>query len=264
MLPILELRSKSGRSTARVSSFGARLIDWTFEGQPHLFMPQAGAADEVVAPHGGVPVLFPQFGLFGPGRKHGVVRDRDWRVEEQGESFCLLRTRLRGEDGDFDVFLRVDLHDDGPDLSFSAVNVGTQAQSFTAGLHTYLRVPNIETTLLEGLEAVAYEDALQNLTPVEPAWVPLTAPVNVDRVYAATPRRLQLRTPDFALLLEQSGFHDTVVWNPGPEIAKTFADLNDGEWRTFLCVEAAQIRPPVTLGPMDTWYGTQKIRRLAA
>lgn len=262
-MPILQLRSRGGQSTARVSSFGARLLDWSYNGQPQLFMPQAGAVDDTVAPHGGVPVLFPQFGLFGTGRKHGVVRDREWRIDDQGESFCLMRTGLRGEEGNFDVFLRVELEDEGPNLYFSAINVSSGSVSFTAGLHTYLRVPDIETTTLKGLEATSYEDALQDLALRKPSGIALEAPVNVDRVYFATPRRLELRTPEYGLLLEQSGFHDTVVWNPGPELAQSFADLQGEEWRQFLCVEAAQIRPQVTLGPYDTWYGAQKIRRLA-
>lgn len=35
------------------------------------------------------------------------------------------------------------------------------------------------------------------------------------------------------------GAPHTVVWNPGPEKGEAAADIGDGEWRRFVCVESA-------------------------
>ena len=37
-----------------------------------------------------------------------------------------------------------------------------------------------------------------------------------------------------------SGFADFVVWNPWAAGAAKMADMDDEEWKTFVCVEAAQ------------------------
>jgi D-hexose-6-phosphate mutarotase len=40
-------------------------------------------------------------------------------------------------------------------------------------------------------------------------------------------------------VVEKTGSTTTVVWNPWHEKASTMADLGDEQWRSMLCVEAA-------------------------
>lgn len=256
------LVSANGRHRATVSSFGARLLQWSVDGRELLFTPALLATDEQLASHGGVPVLFPQFGLFGPGRKHGIVRDVQWQPEPRADDSVLMRLRTAADGTEYELVLRVDLSDEGPRIYFSASNLSNEAVAVTCGLHTYLRVPDIASTQLHGLEQTAFEDALDGLSRKPASGEALAAPINVDRVYVDAPAALTLRTADYDLRIEQTGFADTVVWNPGANLAAQLADLQDGEWRQFLCVEAAQIRPPLTLGAWDTWYGSQSLRLL--
>ena len=50
------------------------------------------------------------------------------------------------------------------------------------------------------------------------------------------------------VIRKTSGFRDAVLWNLGAEKAPTMADLGDGEWRKYVCVEAGAIGEPVRTG----------------
>jgi glucose-6-phosphate 1-epimerase len=68
-----------------------------------------------------------------------------------------------------------------------------------------------------------------------------------------------LREPGRSLSIEQSGFPDAVVWNPGESGVARRADFHTGDERRMLCVEAAAVGRPVTLKPGETWEGAQRI-----
>ena len=65
----------------------------------------------------------------------------------------------------------------------------------------------------------------------------------VDRIYSSdTPLRLRDDALDRTIVIGKSGSPQTVVWNPGERAGNAIADLSDGEWRDFVCVEAAAVR----------------------
>ena len=131
-------------------------------------------------------------------------------------------------------------------------------------MHTYLRVDDIARAQLQGLAQAEFLDALDAMTAKPAENGNLRSPINVDRVYVEAPPNLQLDRGDTLLAITQSGFADTVVWNPGAEIAAGFFDLAGDEWRNFLCVEAAQIKPPVQLAAGASWRGSQRLTVLDA
>ena len=267
-MPVLQLISPDGRSRAELSTFGARVLRWSNAGRERLFVPAALIDDERAAPHGGVPVLHPQFGFFGPGRKHGLVRDRTWQIERHGPDEAVLRLELAEAEAEagstYAVKLHVVLSDNALDIQFKVTNAGANPAEFTCGLHTYLRVDDIANTTLLGLAQTPYLDALDEMALKPEAGVNLRAPINVDRVYVQAPRCLEVNGGTSSLAIKQSGFADTVVWNPGEEVAAGFADLAGDEWRRFLCVEAAQIKPAVQLAAGASWQGSQRLEILAA
>ena len=59
--------------------------------------------------------------------------------------------------------------------------------------------------------------------------------------------------------IDPEGFRDAVVWNPGRERAAALADLDPGGERHFVCIEAAAVQEPVTLGPRRRWMGSQTL-----
>jgi glucose-6-phosphate 1-epimerase len=61
------------------------------------------------------------------------------------------------------------------------------------------------------------------------------------------------------MIIESDGFRDAVVWNPGRERAATLHDLEPGDERRFVCIEAAAVQTPVTLAAGELWAGTQTL-----
>jgi glucose-6-phosphate 1-epimerase len=59
------------------------------------------------------------------------------------------------------------------------------------------------------------------------------------------------------------GSSDTVVWNPGTDGTRARADFVPGDEVRMVCVEAAVVRPPVTLAPGGQWIGTQIMTAVA-
>jgi glucose-6-phosphate 1-epimerase len=57
--------------------------------------------------------------------------------------------------------------------------------------------------------------------------------------------------------LEQTGFKDAVVWNPGAADAAALSDMEDEEYRRFVCIEPALLEPQ-QLEPGGVWRGTYR------
>jgi glucose-6-phosphate 1-epimerase len=79
-----------------------------------------------------------------------------------------------------------------------------------------------------------------------------------DRVYLGSPLRLRLRDGSRCLRIENHGFANVVVWNPGPGTDEKY-DFAPGEWSQFVCIEPATVFEPVTLQPRATWRGEHLI-----
>jgi glucose-6-phosphate 1-epimerase len=103
-------------------------------------------------------------------------------------------------------------------------NTGEQDFDFACALHTYYALEAFEHTALEGLEAGA-----------------LYFSEKLDNIYRAPSELMLLHTGAGALRLQQQGFTEFVVWNPGAEGAAALADMADEEYRQFVCIEPARV-----------------------
>jgi glucose-6-phosphate 1-epimerase len=81
----------------------------------------------------------------------------------------------------------------------------------------------------------------------------------IDRVYFATPAVTRVDDRRRVFMVEQRGFTDTVVWNPGPARTAQMADMAPDGFRHMLCVEAAAIDPPVRLPAGAAWTARQAL-----
>ena len=108
------------------------------------------------------------------------------------------------------------------------------------------------------MQGVSYQDATNNNALMVQADADLTVTQELDRVYLSPPKKLILQEQGVASLqIEQSGFEDSVVWNPGPVKAAQLPDMPDADWLQMLCVEAACVAAPVRLHPGENWTGSQ-------
>jgi glucose-6-phosphate 1-epimerase len=89
---------------------------------------------------------------------------------------------------------------------------------------------------------VSYLDNTEsNKEKTERGNVAIAAPT--DRAYRNSQGPVDLLDPDEKRRIRLKKEHsvNTVVWNPWSEGAARLQDLGDGEWKQFLCVEAANI-----------------------
>ncbi|MYM72185.1 D-hexose-6-phosphate mutarotase [Duganella sp. FT134W] len=262
-LPAVHLTAADG-AQATVSLFGAHLLSWkTADGKERLFVSSQTPLDGSKAIRGGVPVIFPQFNVRGPGLRHGFARVSTWRLTGQGDSFVefsLAPSDLSAEHAqawphDFTLTLRFTLRAAALDISYSAHNPGQQAYDFGVALHTYYDVGHLDATSISGLQHQQFLDHHnQTLVQDTPA---LHFTEKHDRMYQSTPG-VTLNTADATLRLQQQGFDQWVVWNPGKDDAAALTDLADDEYLRFVCIEPARIyQQPLAAGA--TWTGRHTI-----
>jgi glucose-6-phosphate 1-epimerase len=266
-LPAVQITAADG-AQATVSLFGAHLLSWkTADGQERLFVSSQTPLDGSKAIRGGVPVIFPQFNVRGPGLRHGFARVSSWRLTGDGGDggssfleFSLDQSDLAAEHAQawphaFALTLRFTLHGDALDMEFKVANTGAQAFPFGVALHTYYDVGQLAATSISGLQHQQYTDHhLNTATQEHPA---LHFTEKHDRLYKSTPA-LTLNTANATLRLEQSGFSEWVVWNPGQADAAALVDLADHEYLRFVCIEPARVdQQPLEAGA--AWTGKHRI-----
>lgn len=264
-LSALRLDLADGAS-ATVTDFGAQVLAWRpAPDDERLYVSDTAILDGTKPIRGGVPVIFPQFGAFGPGVRHGFARTLVWTREEQrsGRDFANATWVLSANDPSCRVPARVEMTVSlGPrrlDLELHVAHDGSVPFEFTAALHTYLRVDDIATASLLGLQDCVYRDQIEGGRMKRQEERHLRIDREVDRIYTEAPAKLELIAAGRTTHVMQDGFTDVVVWNPWVERSRVFADLPEEGYRRFLCVEAATALEPVRLSDGDAWTGRQTL-----
>lgn len=258
---------RSGPAHATIATHGAQPLSWFCRGRERLYVSPAAIFEPGHAIRGGIPLIFPQFGDRGPGPRHGFARLREWRGTASSPSEA--RLTLADDEGTrlhwpyaFRAELHVVLDGDSLSVALAIDNTGPEVFSFSAALHTYLRVADLRDARLCGLEGRTFLDSARDGMEARDS-AALSFEGEIDRIYPGVGVPLLLDDADGTMRLEQTGFSDVVVWNPGAEIASRLGDLGDGEHRRFVCVEAANVLVPVQLGPGASWTGVQTLTALA-
>ena len=255
--------------SAELYVHGAQVLTWTHPRGDVLFHSARHDADQDV--HAGIPIVFPQFGKGPKGDaplpQHGFARSSEWaigerRVDSKGRAATSLSLRATPElralwPYDFRADLEVAL---GETLATTlrVTNPGPGPFSFTCGFHTYLRVDDVRTTRVEGLQGLRFRDKTAGWAESIDENTALVASGETDRVYLAAPHRIRVRDGDRIVRVESSGFANVVVWNPGPAGDARF-DFAPAEWAKFICVEPATVFEPIVLNPGATWEGRQEL-----
>jgi glucose-6-phosphate 1-epimerase len=275
-------RTASGLVFARVTApaaeatvylQGAHLAHWRPTGQQAaLFLSGRSDLQPGKAIRGGVPVIFPWFGPRHdgrPGPSHGFARTSVWELafaavagDDVHITFTLgpsETSRALGFDH-FRVAYRMTI---GRRLKLEMMvandlgageGEGTPL-AFEEALHTYFKVSDVEQATLTGLGGAAYldkrDEARRKVQP-EGAIVLTQA---TDRVYLDTTAKCAI--DDVAgsrrIVVEKSGSHATVVWNPWVELTAAMPDMEPDGWREMLCVETANVgESAISLKPGET------------
>jgi glucose-6-phosphate 1-epimerase len=131
--------------------------------------------------------------------------------------------------------------------------------SFTAALHTYLKVREVEHLRIEGLRGLDYCDSADGDAIKKETGVGVSIDAEVDRIYHNAPPTLLVREDSRAMGIHSQNFPDVVVWNPWEDKCAALADMPADGFRRMLCVEAAAVREPVELAPGASWWGRQSL-----
>lgn len=258
------IRVHNEGATVLVALHGAHVLSWIpADGRERLFLSERSRFDGATAIRGGVPVIFPQFGERGMYQRHGFARTLPWRfIGSEGEQAVFeLRDseRTAAWPHAFAAHLRVALTATRLAITLEVENTGAQAFDFTAALHTYLRLDDLAQAAVQGLQGCDYEDSAAGGVLRREDDYEVVFGEEVDRIYNDVVAPLALVDGERQLLIEQEGFPDCVVWNPGEHLAARIGDLAPGDWRHFACVEAAQALQPAVLQPGERWDGTQRL-----
>ena len=151
--PALRLATASG-ARAVVALHGAQVLSWAPPGgEERLYLSPKAVFDGHSAVRGGIPVCFPQFADLGPLPAHGFARNRRWSLttERSGKDFALAGLTLADDEATralwpyaFSAELSILIEDSRLDLELEITNTGDEAFEFTAALHTYLAVREVE------------------------------------------------------------------------------------------------------------------------
>ena len=260
---------------ATVLLHGGHIVSWIpAGGEEQLYLSPKAVAGPGQAVRGGVPVIFPQFEQRGPDRslpRHGLVRTRAWSVESSSQGKDHAELTLAIDDNadtraiwphSFTLELTVSISGQTLDLELYAHNPGQTSWPFAAALHTYLAVSELTQIRLQGLEGLHYVDHVAGGEATEDH-PEKRFHGEIDRIYAQA-GELLLRDGPRRLAIASDQFPDLVLWNPGPDKCAALADMPTEGWLHMLCVEAARIFEPITLGPDESWKGRQRFTLTAA
>jgi glucose-6-phosphate 1-epimerase len=272
-MPKVQVSATDG-AQVEVYLHAAHVTSWIpAGGAERLFLSRKSEFHPGAAIRGGVPIIFPQFSNLGTLPRHGFARTTTWELDALGgdQGYTSAEFHLADDEAtrrlwphSFLAKMKVSVGGKQMLLSFTVVNTGDGPFSFTAALHTYLRVENIMDTFIDGLSGLRFHDTVNRATPAD--WVVMVQdsptinfPGEVDRIYHDVQGPLRVLEPDRITTISMTGFSDAVVWNPGPGRAARLADMEPEGYRRMVCVEAAVIGLPVTLDPGKAWQGTQLI-----
>jgi glucose-6-phosphate 1-epimerase len=209
---------------------------------------------------GGVPVCWPWFGPYDPGamgadptdaakKGHGVARYAVWEVAS-----------VRGlDDGATEVVLRLEADDAirrawpwpfvlrlvvtlGEALTLELVGENRSDRDWivSEALHTYFRVADAEGLVIDGLDGATCVDKLRtDQRSTHEGLLRLDPPL--DQVFVDHPGQAVIEDSGNRrrIVMDKTHSASTVVWNPGAEGARGFADMPDDQYAHMVCVEAA-------------------------
>ncbi len=247
-LQIAELSSDAGK--VRVALQGAQVLEWTPTGEstPVVWVSDAAVYQTGKGVRGGVPVCWPWFGAGEAGKPaHGFVRTKLWSVAASGVNETGPWLRLTTSDDEatralwhhaFNLSLTVTL---GKSLHIALTtdNTGNSDFSISEALHTYFAIGDVDKVRVTGLDQTHYLDKVLGMSRHQQVG-DVTIVGEVDRVYVDTTSEVSIVDIALARRIEIHKAHSsaTVVWNPGSEKEKGFADMCEGDYRRMLCVES--------------------------
>jgi D-hexose-6-phosphate mutarotase len=258
-------------SSAEVYLQGAHITNFRKHNEPPLtFMSQCSRFTQGQPIRGGIPVIFPWFGMREGMGNHGFARALTWELKEFAPA----------PDGSVSVRFRLP---DSPEASsyppFTVDYVVTVSEGLTLQLivtnqaaedplifencfHTYFVVSDVTAISIVGLKGISYLDKVANFAQRLETEDAIRISSEVDRIYLNTSGPLEIQDPRLArkILIEKQGSNSTVVWNPWIARSQQMPDFGNDEYQRMVCVEVGNVSSnEITLPPGRTSTLTVRI-----
>ena len=239
-------------SSAEVYLQGAHLTTFRRHGEPPItFMSQCSRFTEGQPIRGGIPVIFPWFGMREGMGQHGFARVKNWELKEFAPA----------PDGSVSVRFRLP---DCPEASsyppFTADYVITVSDALMLQLivanksehdpltfencfHTYLEVGDVTSISILGLKGVSYLDKVANFARKTETNDAIRISSEVDRIYFDTSGPVEIHDPRLGrkIRIEKQGSNSTVVWNPWIGRSQQMPDFGNDEYQRMVCIESGNV-----------------------
>lgn len=266
-----------GTASAEVYEHGATLTSWKVDGIEQIFVSEKAILDGSKAIRGGIPLVFPHFGKVETSKlpQHGFARNSKWVVIDQSKKnqiiLQLLPENVPEElrslwPNQFKLIYTVTLEGKALTTKLDVLNTENKndgkAWEFTVLLHTYFKVPSIETTYVSGLKGLKYTEKINNILDKIEDNENIVISKEVDRVYNDIPKTITIKKEDSKSKIElnpTNTFKDVVVWNPWIEKSKGMSDFDDLEYKKMICVEIGTVSNFINLKPGENWTGSQTL-----
>jgi glucose-6-phosphate 1-epimerase len=255
-----------------ISLFGAHVLSFVpkADGRDLLWCSPARLGDGRPV-RGGVPVCWPWFakqGVPDTAPQHGFVRTMPWTAESVvGEAdgsvkvTLSVRSAFAGWPPECEPQLTVTV---GSTLTIAldTFNHSSETVTLTQALHSYFRVGHVGGISIDGLQGLRYLDKIAGFAESVQQG-PWRFDGSCDRIYLDAGASHAIHDPvlDRTIRIGSEGSATTVVWNPGAEGIRAFADIPPADWFQYVCVEAANCGPldEVTLPPGQSTRIVQRI-----
>lgn len=251
-------------ASARVCRHGAHVLDYRPRDQAAVLWLSPQAVFETAKPiRGGIPICWPWFAEHAHDAAlpaHGFARIADWTIvasaSRDAEKSVTLGLRDNAGtramwDQPFELSYRVSLAEQ-LHASLCVTNTGSANMRYSAALHSYFNVLDVERISLEGLAERSYLDKVDEFRCKSQHETLLRFAGETDRIYLDTtaPCTIYDDARERRIRVRKMGSRTTVVWNPWAGRARQLDDFPDDGYRRMLCVESANaVNDLVDLAP---------------
>lgn len=275
---------RGNNTTCTINLLGATIISWRVKNVEQLCVSNTTRFDQQTEITGGIQIIFPHYGNWKFGPKHGFARLVRWNIEKGPEKiasgdmeviFSLKETEYTKAMWNFPfaITYRLILREKELRLYVKITNTGKMKIKYDFLLLNYLKVPNIEDTQIIGLFRSHFFDKLSKKC-IKCHYLEthkfLTLDKEIDRVYCSNTYEIILADPSGKEYMEvwKENMINVLIWKPGKKKTDECSNSNnDGEFNeddylTMLCVGMGFLESKEKLLPGRTYEANQLLKMM--
>jgi glucose-6-phosphate 1-epimerase len=234
---------------AKIFLQGAQLTEFTPKNKkPLIWVSRDEDYQTGKGVRGGIPICWPWFGMSDKENwpQHGFARTMLWQADKVDEtaakitvSFILPMAQIDQQFWPYKSSLKVIFTlTDTLHIELVNTNLDDQPLELTQALHTYFPTPEIEKTVVDGLQDAPYIEFGEGPF-VQNEQINFVR--ETDRVYQNAPLVQTIHTPDGVIEVGRQNSTSCVLWNPWIDKAKRLSNFADDEYHTMVCLEAGNV-----------------------